>query len=59
MRHGDLGESAQQRTEMVRTLSFDCVFCVLCVCVVLLVPNLNYSLTTLHLFYRSIHILGK
>ena len=46
MRHGDLGESAQQRTEMVRTLSFDCVFCVLfCVFVVLLVQNLNYSLT--------------
>ena len=30
---------------MVSTLSFDCVFYVLCVCVVLLVPNLNYSLT--------------
>ena len=32
---------------MVIALSFDCVFCVLlCVCVALLVPNLNYSLSS-------------
>ena len=32
---------------MVSALSFVCIFCVLfCVCVVLLVQNINYSLTT-------------
>ena len=32
---------------MVNALSFVCIFCVLfCVCVVLLVQNIDYSLTT-------------